>query len=164
MQERATWRIWVALLFAVALQTTWLARWRLFGAHVDLPLMTVISVALLAGWEIGALYGLVAGLLTGYVVGANVGAFALSRLVVGGTLGALEHRFSHDNPFAPPLCAAGAVVASSMILLVMSPTDFSLAWWTRHTLVSVCSHALLILPVHWLMARFVLPPARTMFT
>ncbi len=154
----------MALLLAVALQTTWLARWRLFGAHVDLPLMTVISVALLAGWEIGALYGLIAGLLTGYIVGAHVGAFALSRLVVGGTLGALEHRFSHDNPFAPPLCAAGAVAASSLILLVMSPTDFSLAWWARHTLVSVGSHALLILPVHWLMARFVLPPARTMFT
>jgi rod shape-determining protein MreD len=163
MHDQPIWRIWIVLVAAVALQTTWLARWEPFGTHIDLPLLTVVSVALLLGWETGAAYGLAAGLLTGYFVGTNLGSWALSRMVAGGVFGLSSKGFSRDNPLAPPLCAAGAVLLANLVFLVMSPTDFPVSWWVYHTLVTMGIHAILIWPLHWLIHRFMLPPTRLMF-
>lgn len=164
MRDQPTWRIWIVLVLAVALQTTWLARLRPFGAHLDLPLMTVVCVALLLGWETGATYGTFAGILTGFFVGDNIGSFALSRLIAGGVMGLFDKRFSRDNPFTPPLCMIGAIILSNLVMLVMAPTDFPLAWWAHHTLAALPAHAILIWPLHWLINRFVLPPSRLMFS
>ena len=54
MQEQPTGKIWAALFVALVLQTTVFAHVTPFGAHVDLPLLTVVSVGLLLGWEWGA--------------------------------------------------------------------------------------------------------------
>lgn len=164
MQERATWRIWPALILALAVQTTWLARWQPLGIHIDLPLLMVVSVALLLGWEIGLVFGLVAGALTGYCAAFNLGSFAFSRTLVGGVLGLLETRMSRDNPLAPPLCAAGAILLANFVFFLMSPTDFTFGWWVRQTLAGALLHALLIWPLHAVVARWVLPPARMMFS
>jgi len=159
MQERPTWRIWIVLYLAMAVQTTWFAHWRPFGAHIDLPLMTTISVGLLLGWEMGATYGLIAGLLMGYYTDFNVGSFAVSRAVVGGVCGLFESRFSRDNPFAPPLCAIGGVVLSNLVFLVMSPTEFPVVWWVQHTIAPALMQALLIWPLHAVISYLV--PAAT---
>jgi rod shape-determining protein MreD len=163
MNEQPTWRIWPALLLAVAMQTTWLAHWRPGGASIDLPLLLVVSVALQLGWEMGAAYGLCAGLLMGYYAGTNLGSYAMSRLITGGLLGLFERRFSRDNPFTPPLCAMGAVIVANTIFLIISPTDFSVVWWLRYTASSLLAHAILIYPVHWLVTKFILPPPRNIF-
>jgi len=163
MQEQPTWRIWPLLLVALALQTTWLARLTFWGVHLDLPLLTTVSVALLLGWRFGAAYGLAAGLLTGIFAGRNLGSFAVSAMAAGGAFGFFDKGFSRDNPLAPPLCAAGTVVLAGMVFLLMSPTDFSLAWWLHQTLVRAALHAVLIWPLHLVIMRWVLPPARRMF-
>ena len=75
MRERATWRIWIVFWLLAALQTTLLARWRPFETDVDWILLSVVSVSILLGWPVGAIYGLVAGWLTGVMRGR------LSRLV-----------------------------------------------------------------------------------
>jgi rod shape-determining protein MreD len=160
MQEQPTGRIWIALLIAIVLQTTVFARLEPFGAHVDLPLLTVVSVGLLLGWEWGAGYGLVAGLLTGMYATSSLGSFALSRLTAGGIIGLFDKGFSRDNPFAPPLCAMGATLGANLIFLVMAPTSFPLDWWMSKTLGAMGAHALLVWPVHWLMVRFAVPPPR----
>lgn len=162
--EQSTWRIWPALLFAVALQTTWLAHWRPGGAAIDLPLLLTVSAAILLGWEMGATLGLFAGLLMGFYAGTNLGAYAMSRSIIGGLLGLFERRFSRDNPFTPPLCAMGAVLLSNGVFLVIAPTDFPIAWWMSQTIPSLLVHAVLIYPVHWLVTKFILPPPRMMFS
>ncbi|HEX8833094.1 MAG TPA: hypothetical protein VF719_02775, partial [Abditibacteriaceae bacterium] len=92
--ELPSWRIWLMLPFVLALHTTWLAHWQPWGARVDLPLLTVVSVSLLLGWEFGAGYGVVAGLFTGFFAATNLGSFALSRMVAGGVLGLFDKGFS----------------------------------------------------------------------
>jgi hypothetical protein len=127
---------------------------------VDLPLLTVVSVGLLLGWEWGAGYGVAAGLLSGIYAPTSLGSFALSRLVVGGIIGLFDKSFSRDNPFAPPLCAAGATLGANFLFLIMAPTSFPLDWWLGKTLGAMGTHALLIWPVHWLMQRYAAPPPR----
>jgi LytS/YehU family sensor histidine kinase len=163
LEERA-WRVWLLLPLAVALQTTWLARWQPLGAHVDLPLLTVVSAALVLGARGGAAYGLAAGLLTATFAAVNPGSFALSRLVVGALCGLFDRGFSHDNPLAPPLCAAGATLLASLIFLFMSPAAFSAAWWLGQTLTAMLLHAVLIWPVQWLVTRLVVPPPRPLLS
>lgn len=162
-KERATWRIWPILIVAMALQTTWLAHKQLLGIHVDLPLLTVVSVALLLGWETGALYGLAAGVLTGYCADWNVGSLAFSRAVVGGVLGFAELHFSRENPLAPSLCAAGAVLLANVVLLIMAPLDHPVMWWVQQTPISMAIHMVLIWPVYAVVDHLVLLPARSMF-
>lgn len=171
--QRPVWRVWVVLWLAAALQTTLVAHWRPFGSHIDLPLLTVVSVALLLGWEMGAAYGLCAGLLTGYFAAFNPGSFVFSRGVAGAVFGTFNQRFSRDNPLAPSLCAAGAWLTSSLIFWIMSPADFiywgttetgfSLFWLMQRALTAMLVHAVLILPVHWLFTNFILPPQRTQY-
>jgi len=163
MQEQSTWRIWLLLLAALALQTTWLARLTFWDVHLDLPLLTTVSVALLTGWRLGAAYGMIAGLSLGICAGTNVGSFALSTMIAGGVLGFFDKGFSRDNPLAPPLCAAGTVVLANLVFFLMSPTDFSFAWWLHQTVVRAALHALLIWPLHLVIVRWVLPPKRRMF-
>jgi rod shape-determining protein MreD len=158
------WRIWLLLILAVALQTTWLARVTLWGVHPDLPLLLSISVALLTSWRSGMIFGLAAGLLTGYVAAKNIGSFAFSRLVAGGALGLADRTVARDNILAPPLLAAGGTLLADLIVLIMAPTDFPLSWWLQHTPVRMAMHALLIWPLHWCIARWILPQARTMFS
>jgi len=163
MKERATWRIWIVLIVAFAVQTTWLAPLRPLGTWIDVGLLTTVSIALLLGFQVGAIYGLAAGLLTGYGTAFNVGSFIVSRAVVGAVFGSFETRFSGDNPLAPPICAACAVVLANLVFALMSPTTFPFDWWWQQTLRGVVVHSLLIVPLHPLLARLLLPPTRSMF-
>jgi rod shape-determining protein MreD len=164
MRERATWRIWIVLIVAQAVQTTWLAQWRPLGTYVDLTLLTIVSVSMLLGWPVGPIYGLVAGLFTGFTAGFNPGSFAVSRTVVGALFGGFEKKFSADNPVAPIIGAVCAVVVSNAVFALMSPADFSWLWWLQRTAIGMVLHALLMLPLHLLLSRLVLPPSRLMFS
>jgi rod shape-determining protein MreD len=159
-QHRPTWRLWIFLWAILALQTTWLARVEFFGARLDLPLLFTLSAALVLGSESGAAFGLVAGVLTGYVSGASLGSFAFSRLVVGAVFGLFDRRFSSDNPFAPPVCAAAATLLASVIFLALSPDTFS-PYWLRRVLVECGLNAFFIWPV-FLCVNKLVPPARVM--
>jgi rod shape-determining protein MreD len=163
MRVRATWRIWIVLIVALAVQTTWLAHWRVFGTAVDLPLMTTVSVSMLLGWPVGPIYGLFAGLFTGFAAAFNPGSFAVSRAIVGALFGGFEKKFSSDNPVAPVLGAVIGVIVSNLIFAFMSPAAFGWQWWLTHTATGVVLHAFLIVPLHFLLARIVLPPSHLMF-
>jgi rod shape-determining protein MreD len=159
-QSQPVWRVYLLLWFVLVLQTTWLARFEMLGAHIDLPLLLVVTVALLLGAETGATFGLVAGVLSGFVAGESLGSYALSRLLVGGAFGFFDRRFSVDNPLAPPLCAAGATLLSNVIFLALAPDTYSQAW-TQRTVVEMALNALCLFPIYFAVNRLV-PPARAM--
>ena len=159
-QEQPTWRIWFLLWALLVLQTTWFSGIEIFGAHLDLPLLATVSVALLLGSETGAVFGLVAGVLTGFIAGSSLGSFALSRLVPGAAFGFFDRRFSLDNPIAPPLCAAGATILSNIIFVALSPENFVAGEWGRRVFAEIILNAIFIWPVYLAVNKLV-PPART---
>ena len=157
MQSRTIWPLPLILIFAVALQSTWLAHFTLAGGHIDLPLLTVVSVALELGWEVGLCYGMTAGIATGIVSDYHLGSFLVSRGAPGGICGLFDTLMSRDNPLAPVLAAAGATVLSNFVYAAMSPTDYGPWWWLKHTLAIAAVHAILVWPVHWCIRRLVAP-------
>lgn len=157
----STWRLWPLLWLLLVLQTTVFARFVVWDVHIDIVLLSVVSVALLYGMETGALFGLVAGILTGYCAGVSIGSYVLSRLVVGTGFGLFDRRFSSDNPVAPPLCAVAATLIVHIIFGVFSPGEFTLDVWFRQTIIAAVAHAVCIWPIYWLFSRFV-PQPRTL--
>lgn len=160
------WCLPLLLLASVALQTTWLAHLEVGGAHLDLPLLTVVCVGLLLGWEAGASYGLAVGLVCGYCNGLSVGAWGFARAVAGGICGLFEARLSRDNPFAPPVCTVGAVLIGNVLFYLMSPDEFAgytFAQIALRTLISMGLNALLVWPVYMVVEKILLPPRRLMF-
>ncbi len=157
------YRVIPVLLLVVALQTTWLAGLQIAGVHLDLPLLVAVSVALLGGATRGAFTGFFAGLLTGYFAPWHLGSFVMSRTIGAGAFGFFRRGFSLENPLAPPICAAGATILSDFVFLMMSPTDFSLGWWLHHAGIAAILHAVVIWPIHWLLARLCTPRSRMMF-
>ena len=153
------WRAWLVLWIAVALQTTWLAHFSVFGARLDLPLLCVVSAAMLLGARQGVVFGFVAGLLGGYTAGVSLGSFMISRMAAGGLCGLFDRRFSVDNPLAPPLCAAVATMLSHLIFGLMSPASFVFVTWMSASLLSAALHAILIWPLFAFMQMLV--PARS---
>ena len=163
MNETPTWRIWPVVLAAFVFQTTWLAHLEVWGAHLDLPLLVVICVALILGWRVGSICGLVVGLVTGYLIAKNPGSFAFSRLIVGAILGLTTRSSWNDNPLSPPLLAALGTLLCDLVVWIMTPTDFSAAWWLHHTPIRMMAHAILIWPIYWVLLRWLKPPSRLMF-
>jgi rod shape-determining protein MreD len=163
MRERETWRIWPVLWLLLGAQSSVLGSWRPFGVDIDWVLLSVVSVSILLGWPVGALYGLVAGLATGLTAGVFPGAYALSRTAVGGVLAGFEKQFSADNPLAAPLGAIAATILANAAFALVAPASFSFAWWAQRTLWQLPLHAVLIVPLHLLMTRLVLPPSSRLF-
>src|SRR6059036_1471449 len=66
----------------------------------DIPLIVVILLALRRGPEFGAIAGFAAGLLQDVAGGGLVGAQALTKAVIGFTLGAVGGRLRVTQPAA----------------------------------------------------------------
>lgn len=161
MPNQPTWRIWVLLWALGVLQTTWLARIEILGATLDLPLLATVAVALLLGSETAAIFGLAAGALTGIIAGSSLGAFLISRLVVGVAFGFFDRKFSSDNPLAPPLCAAAATLLAAVVFVLIAPNTLASGDWTARLLAKIAVNAVFIWPMYLLVNRLV-PPTRTM--
>lgn len=158
------WRLIPVLILAHVLQTTWLAG-PLWGLdRPDLPFLVALSAALLGGVEIGIITGVAAGVLGGLAAAWHVGSFFVSRTIPPAVLGTLSTRFSVFHPIAPPLCAFMATLLADFFFMLMSPTDFSLAWWLRHALSTGITHAVLMWPIFALVVRIVKPPQRSLFS
>ncbi len=150
-------RLFFLLYLALVVQTTWLANglaW-LGGARLDLPLVVVISSALLGGWRLGAMLGLAAGWFCGVAADYNLGSFMVSRMVVGAVSGAFDRRLSPDNPLLTPFCMAGGTVLAHLMFGLMSPADFAQPW--PRLLGAIGLNTLAGCALHPLIARFAFP-------
>jgi hypothetical protein len=159
-RTRATWRIWVVLWLLAALQSGVLGRWRPWGVEVDWILMSVVSASILLGWPVGGVYGLAAGWLCGTLSGVFPGSFAISRAAAGALLSGFSKQFSLDNPLGAPLGALVATIVANATFALMSPSAAPLAWWAERTLWQAPLHAVLIIPLHAILSRLLLPPTR----
>ena len=159
-RTRATWRTWIVLWLLAALQSSALGRWRPFDTEVDWLLMSVVSVSILLGWPVGGIYGLAAGWASGTLAGAFPGSFAVSRALVGALGSNFSTHFSLDNPLGAPLGALAATVVANAAFALMSPSSSPIAWWIGRTLHQAPLHAILIIPLHAILARLLRPPAR----
>lgn len=159
-RTRETWRIWIVLWLLAALQSSVLGRWRPWNIEVDWLLMSVVSVSILLGWPVGGVYGLAAGWLGGTMAGVFPGSFVVSRALVGAIGSNFSTHFSLGNPLGAPLGAfAGTVVANAAFAL-MSPSSFPVMWWVERTVGQAPLHAVLIIPLHTVLARLLRPSAR----
>ncbi len=159
-RTRATWRAWLVLWLLAALQSSTLGRWKPLGTEVDWLLMSVVSVSILLGWPVGGVYGLAAGWMSGTLSGVFPGSFAVSRALVGGLGSNFSTHFSLDNPVGAPLGALAATVVANASFALMSPSSFPVLWWVERTLHQAPLHAILIIPLHALLARLLRPPTR----
>ena len=164
MTNSSAFKLGALLILLLTIQTSWLARFTLWGVHPDFALLLTVSVALLFGWRAGGVFGLCAGFMGGVLAAKNIGSFLLSRTLCGAVVGLSDRGFARDNIFAPPLLAALGTLFSDFIVLLMSPTDFPLSWWLFHTPVKMLLHAILIWPLHFVVMKMCAPPARSMFS
>jgi hypothetical protein len=164
MSPSPFWRVAPVLILAHALQTTWFAAPFLGIGRADLPFLVALSAAMLGGMEVGLLAGIGAGILGGLGAAWHPGSFLVSRALPPVLLGSLVGRFSVFHPVAPPLCAFVLSWVSAALFALMSPSDFSLSWWTHHALGAGVANALLMWPVFGIVMRLVKPPQRSLFT
>lgn len=157
------WRLAILMIGAHAVQTTLLARPILGAVRPDLPFLVALCGALLGGFEVGTIAGIAAGVLSGIAAAWHPGSFLFSRAIPSAILGASAGRFSAFHPLAPPSCAFASTLLCDAVFFLISPTDFSPAWWARHALTSGTAHALLIWPVFLIVARIIKPPQRSLF-
>ena len=138
-----------AVVTALLLQTTVLARLPLPGGVPDLLLVVVVAFALVEGAQTGTLTGFVAGLLTDLRADHAIGRSALVYALVGYLAGLLED----DRPRSPLLplltvaaAAAGAVTVYALEgLLLGDPRITGEAFWP--SLAGTVTYSLLLTPL-----------------
>ena len=122
-----------AVVAALLLQTTVLARLPLPGGVPDLLLVLVVAVALAEGPQSGTLTGFAAGLLADLGADHALGRLALVYALVGYLAGLLEDerpRGALTAPLTVAAAAAGAVALYALEgLLLGDPRITSAAFW-----------------------------------
>ncbi len=93
----------ILIVASILLQSTILNRFPIWGARMDLVLMTTILLSLLRGARFGAGYGFASGFLQDVLSGQFIGANALTKMSIGYLAGSVQERLFQDNPITPIL-------------------------------------------------------------
>jgi rod shape-determining protein MreD len=160
-----TWRIAVRLALiafaAVILQVSFFSLVPVLGATPDLVPVVVVSLGLLGGGVVGAVFGFATGLLLDSVLLQTLGASSLVLLTIGYLAGRYREGFEITNSLVPPLLAggftllAGAGYAAVQLMLgVETPVSLLIL---REILVQSLLAIILALPVYPLLRRAVRP-------
>lgn len=91
----------------------------LLGIKPDLILVSVVSIALLKGSDLGATWGLIFGLLEDLLNGRFLGACALSKMITGFLAGYLEKNIFKDNPLVPFVCMLGFTIFNELLMFFL---------------------------------------------
>ncbi|NLN76977.1 MAG: rod shape-determining protein MreD [Armatimonadetes bacterium] len=117
---RYFWPI-VTLIAAAGLQGNLPDFISIWGAKPDLIIVVLISYALAADPEFGAVLGFVAGLLQGRYVGLSMGSFIITRTITGFLSGLVTTRLFSENPLVPALSAVWLTVVCEVLFLLGNP-------------------------------------------
>lgn len=122
--------VMVALTGVALLQSTLVARLRVWGVFPDLPLLVVVSWALLRGRREGLVWGAIGGLAVDGFSGAPPGAAALPMMAVGWLAGLGAAHVSVRHNWALPLLAMGAatLLYDLGFLAVVAVSGGRVAW------------------------------------
>jgi rod shape-determining protein MreD len=112
-------RLVAVLLVVLVLQTAIAPNIRILGANPDFVLIAVVSVALLRGAEVGAIFGFAAGGLVSIVLFEPAGITALTLTLVG----YLSGRFAETAD----LSSAMAPVFTVFVATIFGETMYALA-------------------------------------
>lgn len=111
-------RLAVALLVAGLLQTTIAPNIRILGANPDFALLIVVSVALLRGAEIGAIFGFLTGSLVAIALMEPFGLGAFIFVLVGYFVGRYAETADLSAGFAPLVSAFAATLVASVLYAI----------------------------------------------
>lgn len=111
-------RLVVALLVVVLLQTTVAPNIRLLGANPDFALVIVVSVALLKGSEVGAVFGFCTGTLVAIALMEPFGLSAFVFVLVGYFAGRYAETADLSAAFAPLVAVLLATVLANVLFAV----------------------------------------------
>ncbi len=108
----------MALLVAGLLQTTIAPNIRILGANPDFALLIVVSVALLRGAEVGAIFGFLTGSLVAIALMEPVGLGAFIFVLVGYFVGRYAETADLSAGFAPLVSAFAATIVASVLFAI----------------------------------------------
>lgn len=111
-------RLSLVLVVLVAIQTTWLADWRPFGATGDLLLLLTIGTGIAAGAHRGAVVGFAAGVLMDLVLLTPFGLSSLTYLAIGFAVGSANEGVLRAAAWIPP-AATFLATSAGMVLYVI---------------------------------------------
>lgn len=152
------WTTIGALAAALILQVAFAPHMEIFGVSPNIPLLVVITLAIVQGPSAGAVAGFAAGLVLDLIGTGPVGAWALVLSVTGYTTGMLQENMFAEGWLAPVTVAVIAgLLADTFYLIVLTVLGVAPAFW--ESLVSVVLpaavyNALLVLLIYPWLARF----------
>lgn len=107
------------LLAALLLQTSVLARMRLFGVMPDFMLLVAVAAGITAGPVRGAVVGFTSGMLIDLFLPTPLGLSALVFTLVGYAVGVANTGVLRSAWYIPVLTAAGACMAGEVLYAVI---------------------------------------------
>lgn len=146
-----------ALLLSICLQSTFFARFNLFGVAPDLVLVIVVSHALLYGPISGSLWGLVGGLFLDLASGGILGINILLKTALGFGIGLFERTVFKDNLLVPTILVVFATLANETIsYLILTALGWrgQLGSYFIFTVIPLLlQHMILTFPVYYLLLK-----------
>ena len=155
-----------ALLFAaLLLQTTVAPNIRIVGASPDFALIIVVSVALLRGSEVGAVFGFLTGTLVGVALLEPLGMSALVLVVVGYFAGRYAETADLSAPVAPLVGVFAATLLANVLFATLQyllERQVPFGFWVGRVLLPSLVLNTLLATVFYLFVRFVLGGGRVL--
>lgn len=143
----------VALVLALALQTTVLNALSIGGVKPDLVLVVALCAGLIAGPGPGAVCGAAAGLLEGYAQGQHLGSLGISRAVAAFIAGMVETRLLRDRVVVPVATVLLGSAVAHVLYFVLAP-ELPIARPARIALIESLLNMLVTPPVYLALARW----------
>jgi rod shape-determining protein MreD len=154
-------RLGLLVFFAVVLQISGMADFRILGGSPDLLVLTVAAVAFFTGSVAGSITGFCAGLLFDLALGQNLGASSLVLTAAGYSIG--RYRELRDPAHGLLPIAVGGLATLEWVL-GFAAVSFMLeieasvsAVVIREMIVTVLLNAILALPVFAFVRRVLRP-------
>jgi len=120
----------VAVVVALALESTIFPVLSVAGIKPDLVLIIVIFFALLNGSRPGAVLGFFGGLLEDLLIGKFIGINALTMMITGLVVGQIENKVYRENIVVPVILTyAGSVFCEILFLLFARLVGMNIPFW-----------------------------------
>ena len=152
-------RLGALLLAALLLQTTVAPNLRILGASPDFALIIVVSVALLRGAQVGAVFGFLTGVLVGLALLEPLGMSALVLVVVGYFAGRYAETADLSAPVAPLVGVFAATLLANILFATLQyllERQVPFGFWVGRVLIPSLVLNTLLATVFYLVIRSVL--------
>jgi rod shape-determining protein MreD len=152
-------RLGALLVAALLLQTTVAPNIRILGASPDFALIIVVSVALLRGAQVGAVFGFLTGVLVGLALLEPLGMSALVLVVVGYFAGRYGETADLSAPVAPLVGVFAATLLANVLFAMLQyllERQVPLAFFGARVLLPSLVLNTLLATVMYLLVRVVL--------